>query len=448
MDNKESNKNLASSLQSRHIVMLSLGGAIGSGLFLGSSSAISAAGPAVLLSYILAGLALYVVMYGVGRMVVYGKRDSHDAGMSGIIKPFVGPRWAHFTDWVYWASWMAVLIAEEAGVSTFLQILFPGVPLWVYALIVAVLGTGINLYSVKAFAEMEYWLAFVKIFVIILLIVVGLVLLATNVFHMGFGPGLGHLTKDTSFLPHGFGGVLSSLLIVIFSFGGSELAAVAVAETENPRETIPKAIRGVLFRIIAFYVVPIFLFLELLSWKQVSQGTESPFALIFDKIGIPYADKIILVVIIVAIFSSVNSAIYATSRSLYSRVQGANGGLGKSLSKLSKQQVPTRTIMVSAAVLFLGVILSAIFGDGFWQFVAGSISFTLTIVWMILLVASLIMYQKQKESGNLFLKVATIAVLAFLAFVFISQVMMNSWTLSIFALLICLLSFFSYRKAK
>ncbi|GBG96920.1 amino acid permease [Lactococcus termiticola] len=448
MENEERNRKLSGALKSRHIVMLSLGGAIGSGLFLGSASAIVAAGPAVLLSYLLAGLALYVVMYGVGRMVVHGDSQSREAGMSGIIKPYVGGRWAHFTDWVYWATWMAVLIAEEAGVSTFLAMLFPGVPLWVYALIVAVLGTAINLYSVKAFGETEYWLAFVKIFVIILLIVVGLVLLATNVFHMGLGPSLGHMTQETRFIPHGIGGILSSLLIVIFSFGGSELAAVTVAETENPRETIPKAIRGILFRIISFYVVPIFLFLELLPWKQVSEGTASPFALIFEKIGIPYADKIILVVIIVAIFSAVNSAIYATSRSLYSRVQHAENGLGKSLGKLSKKQVPTRAIMVSAAVLFLGVILSAIFGDGFWQFVAGSISFTITIVWIMLLIASLMMYFKRKETANGFLRMVTVLVLIALVVVLVSQVLMNPWSLSVFALLICLLSFFSYRQTK
>ncbi|MDR0297100.1 MAG: amino acid permease [Streptococcaceae bacterium] len=443
----EEKQELKGSMKTRHVVMMSLGGAIGSGLFLGSGSVIAQAGPAALISYILAGLVLFVVMYGVGRMVI--RKETKDAGLSGIIKPYVGGRLAHFTDWVYWCTWMAVLIAEEAGVSTFLGMLFPGVPLWVYALLVAVLGTVINLYSVKAFAETEYWLAFVKVAVIILLIVVGAGLLISNIFHVGAGPALGQITAETNFAPHGFQGILASLLVVIFSFGGSELAAVTVAETENPKVAIPKAIRGVLARIISFYVIPIFLFLELLPWKTVSDpAAESPFATIFTKIGIPYADKIVLVVIIIAIFSAVNSAIYATSRSLYSRVEHSKSGLGKSLAKLSKNQVPVRAIFVSSAILFLGVVLTAVYGNGFWQFVAGSISFTITIVWMILLASAAIMYFKHPETGNLFLKAVTLVVLAVLAFIFVSQVTNNPPTLSIFALIICLASFFSYIKPK
>lgn len=449
-DLENSEHKLKSTLQTRHIVMLSLGGAIGSGLFLGSGQTISAAGPSVLLSYVLAGLMLFVVMFGVGRMVL--DQDVHESGISGIIKPYVGEHMAHFTDWVYWATWMAVLIAEEAGVSTFLAMLIPGVPLWVFALLVAVLGTAINLYSVRAFAETEYWLAFVKVAVIILLIVLGAYLLIINDAHLGFTAHEVQKVSDSvapSFAPNGFKGFLSSLLIVIFSFGGSELVAVTVAETEDPKTALPKAIRGVLVRIISFYVIPIFLFLQLLPWSEVSNpDAPSPFATIFTKVGIPYADKIILIVIVIAIFSAVNSAIYATSRSLYSRMEGSRSKIGQQLSVLNKNQVPVRAILVSSGILFVGVILSAIFGDNFWHFVAGSISFTIIIVWIMLLVAAVLMYFKRKNSGHLFLKIVTLLVLLVLIFVLITQVFSNSCTLSIFALIICLLSYFSYRKPK
>ncbi|MDR0300574.1 MAG: amino acid permease [Streptococcaceae bacterium] len=445
------NKELKSSLKTRHIIMLSLGGAIGSGLFLGSSSAIATAGPAVLLSYILAGLALYVVMFGVGKMVVHNEKT--EPGMSGIIKPYVGPHWAHFTDWAYWSTWMAVLIAEEAGVTHFLNVLVPINPhfQWVYALAVAVLATGINLYSVKAFGETEYWLAFVKVAVIILLILSGFYLFAVNILKMGTGAAFGHITSETSFAPHGFSGFLTSLMVVIFSFGGSELAAVTVAETENPKVAIPKAIRGVLIRIISFYVIPIFLFLELLPWKDNSgqnANAVSPFAAIFGKLGIPEAEVIVTMVIIVAIFSAVNSAIYATSRSLYSRVQASESGIGKSLSKLNKNQVPVRAVFISSGVLVIGVILSAVLGDSFWQFVAGSISFTITPVWIILLISALIMYFKNKETASWFLRVSTLLVAVALAVAFVMQIVHNPWTLSMFALVIGILSYFSYRPKK
>ncbi|MFC4651731.1 amino acid permease [Lactococcus nasutitermitis] len=429
--------------------MLSLGGAIGSGLFLGSGQAIAAAGPAVLISYLLAGLTLYVVMYGVGKMVTH--QTKHETGMSGVVSPYVGAHWAHFTDWVYWATWMAVLIAEEAGVSTFLGMLIPGVPLWIFALIVAVLGTAINLWSVKIFAETEYWLAFLKVAVIIVLIAVGIFLLFVNDNHLGFiAPSVQKTSTASmapSFAPHGISGILTSLLVVIFSFGGSELAAVTVAETQDPDKAIPKAIRGVLVRIISFYVIPIFLFLQLLPWKDVSNPNgPSPFATIFTRIGIPYADKIILVVVIIAIFSAVNSAIYATSRSLYSRMSGSQSRVGKSLSKLSKNQVPVRSILVSSAVLFIGVILSAVLGDGFWHFIAASISFTITIVWIMLLIGALILYFKNSGVASWFLKLATLVVLVVLSIIFVTQIVTNPWTLSIFALVICLASYFSYRK--
>lgn len=448
---EERKDELKPALQTRHVVMLSLGGAIGSGLFLGSGSVIATAGPAAILAYVLAGFSLYIVMNGVAKMILHNKRSS-DVGMSAIIKPYIGPHMAHFTDWVYWATWMAVLIAEEAGVATFLSMLIPGVPLWVFALIVAVLGTGINLYSVRAFAETEYWLAFVKIAVIIILIAVGFYLLFVNNIHLGFKQTAAQLAANQStapsFAPGGLKGVMNSLLVVIFSFGGSELAAVTVAETKDAKLAIPKAIRSVLFRIIAFYVIPIYLFLQLLPWKQVANpNAESPFATIFRRVGIPHADKLILIVIVIAIFSAVNSAIYATSRSLYSRVQGSKTSLGKSLSKLNRNQVPTRAIAVSSAVLFLGVILSAIIGNGFWQFVAGSISYTISIVWMVLLVSALILYFKVSGVANWFLKIITVIVLLFLIFVVYSQVTTNPWYLSIFALVICLLAFFSYRKA-
>lgn len=451
METKTDSPSLKSSLQTRHIVMLSLGGAIGSGLFLGSSSAIATAGPAVLLAYVLAGLALYVVMYGVGKMVIHNEKS--EPGMSGIIKPYVGPHWAHFTDWTYWSTWMAVLIAEEAGVTHFLNQLLPINPhfQWIYALIVAVLATGINLYSVKAFGETEYWLAFVKVFVIILLIVVGLYLLLKNLLNQGLLPAMGHITAETSFAPHGFKGFLDSLLIVIFSFGGSELAAVTVAETDNPKVAIPKAISGVLVRIISFYVIPIFLFLELLPWKDNSgqnSAALSPFAAIFGKIGIPGAETMVTLVIIVAIFSAVNSAIYATSRSLYSRMQASESSLGQYLSKLNKHQVPVRTIFVSSAVLVIGVILSAALGDSFWQFVAGSISFTISPVWIILLISALIMYFKNKGLASPFLIAVTLIVVLALSVAFVMQIVSNPWTLSIFALVIVLLAYFSYRPQK
>jgi L-asparagine transporter-like permease len=369
--------------------------------------------------------------------------------MSGLISPYVGPHWGHFTDWVYWANWMGAVVAEEVGASEILHGLFPTVPGWIFALVIAIITMVINLYSARAFAETEYWLAFLKIAVIVILMLVGFWLLCTQIFHMGWGPGLGKMNTAVGFSPNGIQGILNSLLIVIYSYGGSELAALTVSEVEDPKKAIPKAIRSILLRIIAFYIIPIFLFLELLPWKDVSDPNgPSPFAEIFSLIHIPYAENVVMAIIVIALFSAINSAIYATSRSLFARVENSKRGLGAWLKKVSPHGVPTRTILFCSGMLFVGVVLSAVFGDNFFNYIAGSISYTISIVWIMLLVSALIMYFKDRESGSTFIKIVAVIALIALVLIFVGIVVGNPWGISVFALVIGLASFFSYRKPK
>ena len=424
--------------------MLSLGGAIGAGLFAGSSSAIQAAGPSVMLAYLLAGLILFVVIYGVGQIVLQQKTKS--VGMSGIVSPFLGNRWGHFTDWVYWADSMAVMVAEAAAIAQFMHVWWPQVPNWIFVLAVAILTLGINLYSVRAFAETEYWLAIAKVGVIVLLIGLGFWFLMVQVLHLGISTGLNQMNLHGGFMPHGYRGIFNAMLMVIYSYGGSELIAITVSEVENPKEAIPKAIRGVMSRIIAFYVIPMFLFLELFSWKFLSETKASPFVLIFDKFGIPYAGDIINFVIILALFSVINSMIYATSRSLYARTKNSKNGLGHYLGQLSKRQAPVRAIAFCAAVLFIGVILSYIFGDGLFSYMAGSISYTVLITWMMLLLASIRFYFLNR--ATLWKKGVSLVTFVALLIVAFNLVLNNPLGISIFAFIVCLLSFISFRKVK
>ena len=443
MENSE--KALTSSLKTRHIVMLSLGGAIGAGLFAGSGQAIAMAGPSVILTYLLAGLILFVIMHGVGQIVLHQKEKS--VGMSGLIEPFVGKRFAHFTDWVYWATWMSVTVAEATAIAQFMGVWWPQVPAWIFVLIVAVLTLAINLYSVRAFAETEYWLALAKIGVIIALIIFGLYFLFVQVLHLGVADGLGKMSAYGGFAPHGLKGFFNAMLMVIYSYGGSELIAITVSEVENPKEAIPKAIRGVMLRIVAFYFIPMFLFIELYSWKFLSTTHESPFALIFTKLGIPGAATIVNLVIILALFSVINSAIYATSRSLYSRTKDSKTKVGQWFSGLSAKNAPLRAIAFSSSLLFIGVILSYIFGSQLFAYLAGSISYTLLIVWIMLMVASLIFYFKGGH-GTWMIKSLSVLTLIALLVVAYFVVISNPWGLSVFAIVICLVSFLSYREAK
>ncbi|MQW23860.1 MULTISPECIES: amino acid permease [unclassified Lactococcus] len=442
MENNQ--QTLKSSMKTRHVVMLSLGGAIGAGLFAGSSSAIQAAGPSVILAYLLAGLILFVVIYGVGQIVLHQKTKS--LGMSGIVSPYLGERFGHFTDWVYWADSMAVMVAEAAAIAQFLHVWWPQVPNWAFVLGVAILTLGINLYSVRVFAETEYWLALLKVLVVILLIVIGFWFLMVQVFHLGFQSGLSQMNQHGGFMPNGYKGIFNAMLMVIYSYGGSELIAITVSEVENPKEAIPKAIRGVMSRIVAFYVIPMFLFLELFSWQFLSTTKASPFVLIFDKFGIPFAGDLINLVIILALFSVINSMIYATSRSLYARVQGSKHGFGRYLSQLSTRQAPVRAIAFCTGVLFAGVVLSYIFGNALFDIMAGSISYTVLITWMMLLLASIVFYFR--EGMAVWKKIVSLITLVILLVIAYNLVISNPIGITLFALVVCFLSFISFSKSK
>lgn len=366
-------KKLKKQLSSRHITMLALGGAIGAGLFKGSGEAIGIAGPSVLIAFLIGGLILYIVMKGLGKIVLSGGDTHH--GLSGLIRPYLGAHSADFTDWVYWSMWIINIIAEAVAAASFLQLWFPHIPAWVFVFMLAVLTTIINLYSVRLFAETEYWLAFAKISVIILLIIFATYLVGQQMLGTGVFPTLQQLTDHGGFTPHGMKGIISSLLVVIYSYGGSELIAITVSEADDPKRAIPKAIKGVMGRIISFYIIPLFLLLILFPWNTLAGTNVSPFVMVFEKMNIPFAADIVNFVIVLALFSSINSGVYASSRILFFRLKDRKGSSRK-LAVLNKHQVPQRAVLFCTSVLYLGVALSYFVGDKLFGYLAGSLSYT------------------------------------------------------------------------
>ncbi len=452
-------KKLKKQLSSRHITMLALGGAIGAGLFKGSGEAIGIAGPSVLIAFLIGGMILYIVMKGLGKIVLSGGDTHH--GLSGLIRPYLGAHSADFTDWVYWSMWIINIIAEAVAAASFLQLWFPHIPAWVFVFMLAVLTTIINLYSVRLFAETEYWLAFAKISVIILLIIfaipawvfVFMLAVLTTIINLysvrlfaeteywlafakisviilliifaaylvgqqmlgsGVFPTLQQLTDHGGFTPHGMKGIISSLLVVIYSYGGSELIAITVSEADDPKRAIPKAIKGVLTdhggfthhvmkgiissflvviyyyggseliaitvseaddhkraipkaikgvmgRIISFYIIPLFFLLIIFPWNTLAGTNVSPFVMVFEKMNIPFAADIVNFVIVLALFSSINSGVYASSRILFFRLKDRKGSSRK-LAVLNKHQVPQRAVLFCTSVLYLGVALSYFVG--------------------------------------------------------------------------------------
>ncbi len=433
-------KKLKKQLSSRHITMLALGGAIGAGLFKGSGEAIGIAGPSVLIAFLIGGLILYIVMKGLGKIVLSGGDTHH--GLSGLIRPYLGAHSADFTDWVYWSMWIINIIAEAVAAASFLQLWFPHIPAWVFVFMLAVLTTIINLYSVRLFAETEYWLAFAKISVIILLIIFATYLVGQQMLGTGVFPTLQQLTDHGGFTPHGMKGIISSLLVVIYSYGGSELIAITVSEADDPKRAIPKAIKGVMGRIISFYIIPLFLLLILFPWNTLAGTNVSPFVMVFEKMNIPFAADIVNFVIVLALFSSINSGVYASSRILFFRLKDRKGSSRK-LAVLNKHQVPQRAVLFCTIVLYLGVALSYFVGDKLFGYLAGSLSYTVLLIWIIISAASFVLALRK---GTLWDKGISFFALAVLGLIFLGILFTNSIGVTVLTGLLYLFIYFSYQK--
>ncbi|QVX01859.1 amino acid permease [Enterococcus faecium] len=433
-------KKLKKQLSSRHITMLALGGAIGAGLFKGSGEAIGIAGPSVLIAFLIGGLILYIVMKGLGKIVLSGGDTHH--GLSGLIHPYLGAHSADFTDWVYWSMWIINIIAEAVAAASFLQLWFPHIPAWVFVFMLAVLTTIINLYSVRLFAETEYWLAFAKISVIILLIIFATYLVGQQMLGTGVFPTLQQLTDHGGFTPHGMKGIISSLLVVIYSYGGSELIAITVSEADDPKRAIPKAIKGVMGRIISFYIIPLFLLLILFPWNTLAGTNVSPFVMVFEKMNIPFAADIVNFVIVLALFSSINSGVYASSRILFFRLKDRKGSSRK-LAVLNKHQVPQRAVLFCTSVLYLGVALSYFVGDKLFGYLAGSLSYTVLLIWIIISAASFVLALRK---GTLWDKGISFFALAVLGLIFLGILFTNSIGVTVLTGLLYLFIYFSYQK--
>ncbi len=404
----KSDSNLARNLKSRHILMMALGGTIGAGIFQGSSSSIHIAGPSVLITYLIGGLILLVVMRGLAAIAL---RYPQATTIKGLIEPILGPFAGYVAGWIYWLDWVLVMAAETAAASTFLQYWFPSVPLWVLALLVAIAMTLLNLTPVRIFGETEYWLAAVKIVTLSLFIIFGAIVLATRY----SGRQISHnLVGHGGFFPHGIDGVAAAMLVVMFSFGGIEMIGMTLGETENPEQTIPRAARNVIVRILLFYLLPIAVIVCLIPWSQVG-GTQSPFVTVFSQIGIPYVGGIMNFVMLTAVLSAINTGMYATSRMLYT--QAMDGFVPKLFRKTNQHNVPVTSLLFSTLFLYVGVAVAFFAGSNTFNDLMVIPGYTVMMVWMLLLVS------QWRNTGA---KPTTILALAALVAIFIAVIVTSA----------------------
>lgn len=362
---------------------MALGGAIGAGYFLGSGIAIKTAGPSLLAAYVIAGTIVFLIMRALGELTVahpeHGSFGKHATR-------FIGPLTGFITGWSYWLSATLACTAESTGIGILVHHRFPLMPQWVAALCVVLLFYLINVCGVATFGESEYWLAMIKVATVVAVVCYGLAVLIFRIGRLAPEAHLSNLWHDGGFMPNGVAGLFAALPIVIFSFGGIEAIGLASAEVEQPEITVPRAINSVFYRILLFYVVSFAVLMALLPWTEFS-GHTSPFVAVLSSAGFSAAPDVVMLITIVAIFSSGNTILFASARMLYGLASA--GQAPAALSQRNHRHVPYRAVILSASILLAGVVLSYAVPDKALNYVMSMASWLLLWAWTSIILSHL-----------------------------------------------------------
>jgi L-asparagine transporter-like permease len=392
----EQREQLTRQLSSKQLAMIAIGGAIGTGLFLGSSLAVHTAGPAVIVSYLIGAVITLLLMGALSEMAV-----AHPtAGSFGVYAEIYLHPWAGFTvRYTYWAAQCIAIGGEATAIAIYCQWWFPNTPKWLWILGFACALLYINARSVGAFGSFEYWFAMIKVVAIVLFIVFGGALLA------GFGRseaiGFSNITAHGGFLATGWRGVWMAMVFVIFSYLGTEVVAVTAGEAKDPAAAVPRAMRTMVGRLILFYLGAIVVLVCIVPWNQIQPGsdvTASPFVKVFQLIGVPAAAHLVNFVVITAAASSMNCNLYLVSRMMFSLARG--GYAPAAFGKVSARGAPVPALLVSAAGLAVAIVVALLFPDSAFVYLFGISLFGGLYAWLIIFVTHLRFRPKWDAAGH------------------------------------------------
>ncbi|WP_338562746.1 D-serine/D-alanine/glycine transporter [Erwinia sp. E_sp_B04_7] len=343
---------LRRTLHNRHIQLIAIGGAIGTGLFMGSGKTISLAGPSIIFVYMIIGFMLFFVMRAMGELLL---SNLEYKSFSDFAADLLGPWAGYFTGWTYWFCWVVTGIADVVAISSYFQLWFPDFSIWMSALLCIFVFLSLNIATVKLFGEMEFWFAIIKIVAIVALIATGIVLVAMHYPSPGGGTAaISNIWDHGGMFPKGLSGFFAGFQIAVFAFVGIELVGTAAAETHDPKKVLPRAINAIPLRIIMFYVLALLVIMAVTPWNSVV-ADRSPFVEMFMLIGLPAAASIVNFVVLTSAASSANSGIFSTSRMLYGLAQ--QGVAHRRFGLLSRRAVPTTGLFFSCLCLLGGVAL-------------------------------------------------------------------------------------------
>jgi amino acid transporter, AAT family len=442
---------LQRALTDRQLTMIAIGGAIGTGLFMGSGIAIGYAGPGVLLSYVITACIAVIMMFSLSEMAVVHPT----AGSFGTYaEMYVNPLTGFIVRYTYWAAQVIAIGSEAVAVGIYMQYWFPSIPVWLWALGFGAIIIYVNSRSVGNFGTIEYWFAMIKVVAIVLFIIFGI----SVVLGIGHSDAVGfsHYTDNNGFFPNGFKGVWMGIIMAIFSFYGVEIIAVTAGESKNPQKAVPKAMKTMIIRLFLFYILSLAIILAIVPWANAGAHVvqESPFVKVFESSGIRYAAGIMNFVVLTAALSSMNTNLYLTSRMLFSLSRGKYAP--KALGDLSKNGTPTNAILASSGGVLIASLVS-FFSPMAFNYLFGVALFGGILVWIIILISHL-NFRKSVHlyhSGPLPVKAPLFPFLQWVGILFLSAILITmafspdfrvAWIVGVPFIIIISLAFLLRRK--
>ncbi|RAS76832.1 amino acid permease [Priestia endophytica] len=423
---------LARGLKNRHVQLIAIGGAIGTGLFLGAGKSIHLAGPSILFAYIITGMICFLIMRSLGELLLTNL-EYHS--FVDFVQDYLGNMAAFITGWTYWFCWISIAMADLTAIGLYTQYWFPSVPQWVPGLIALVILLIMNLATVKLFGEMEFWFALIKVIAILALIVIGLFMILKG-FSTDSGPAtFANLWNHGGMFPNGINGFILSFQMVVFAFVGIELVGLTAGETENPEKVLPKAINNIPLRILIFYIGALLVIMSIYPWNAINPA-ESPFVQVFVAVGIGAAATIINFVVLTSAASACNSAVFSTSRMMYSLAKDKNAP--EALAKLTANKVPSNALFFSAVVVLIGVVLNYTMPEGVFTLITSISTVCFIFIWGITVICHL-KYRKTRPDlakVNKFklplYPFSNYLILAFLAFIIVVLALAEDTRVSLF----------------
>ncbi|HVY82857.1 MAG TPA: amino acid permease [Steroidobacteraceae bacterium] len=381
---------LSRSLRSRHVQMISIGGIIGAGLFVGSSAAIKAAGPSILLSYLLAGLLVLVVMRMLSEMAA---ATPGLGSFTEYVRLGLGDWGGFLSGWLYWYFWV-VVVAIEAIAGAKLLSAWIALPVWQIVAVLMALLTAVNLMSSRSYGEFEFWFSSIKVAAIVVFILIG----GAYAFGLtsGIGPTFSNLYSHGGFMPFGGIAVLAGVTTVVFSLCGAEIATIAAAESNESTRVISRMTITIVLRILLFYVLSILLVLAVVPWTEIVSG-ESPFAAALTRTHIPGAPTIMNLIVLTAVLSCLNSGVYVTSRVLFTLAARAEAP--QSMVALSKRRVPARAILIGSSFGYLAVILSIVSPERVFAYLVNASGALMVVIYLLACFAHLRLRRQMERTS-------------------------------------------------